>query len=58
MQLCTLFLSSDNLHKINNLHTFVDIQCDNLLMPPNGEIISCSSGRVGVEVGVKAIQYV
>ena len=28
--------------------TYVDIQCDNLLAPANGEITSCSSGRVGV----------
>ena len=26
----------------------VDIQCDNLSTPANGEITSCSSGRVGV----------
>ena len=26
----------------------LDIQCDNLSTPPNGEIASCSSGRVGV----------
>ena len=26
----------------------VDIQCDNLSIPANGEITSCSSGRVGV----------
>ena len=26
----------------------VDIQCDNLSTPSNGEITSCSSGRVGV----------
>ena len=27
---------------------FIDIQCDNLSAPANGEITSCSSGRVGV----------
>ena len=26
----------------------VDIRCDDLLTPANGEITSCSSGRVGV----------
>ena len=26
----------------------VDIQCDNIVAPANGEITSCSSGRVGV----------
>ena len=26
----------------------VDIQCDDLSVPSNGEITSCSSGRVGV----------
>ena len=26
----------------------VDVQCDNLSAPANGEITSCSSGRVGV----------
>ena len=26
----------------------VDIRCDDLLVPANGEIISCSSGRLGV----------
>ena len=26
----------------------IDIQCDNLSAPANGEITSCSSGRVGV----------
>ena len=26
----------------------IDIRCDNLSAPANGEIISCSSGRVGV----------
>jgi len=30
-------------------HTFtVDIRCDNLSTPANGEIMSCSSGTVGV----------
>ena len=27
----------------------VDIRCDDLLVPANGEITSCSSGRVGVD---------
>ena len=27
---------------------FIDIQCDNLSASANGEILSCSSGRVGV----------
>ena len=27
---------------------YVDIQCHNLSIPANGEIMSCSSGRVGV----------
>ena len=27
---------------------YADIQCDNLSLPFNGNIISCSSGRVGV----------
>ena len=27
----------------------MDIQCDNLLTPPNREIVSFSSGRVGYE---------
>ena len=31
--------------KTNN---FIDIRCDDLLIPANGEITSCSSGRVGV----------
>ena len=26
----------------------IDIRCDNLSAPTNGEIMSCSSGRVGV----------
>ena len=26
----------------------IDIQCDNLSTPANGEITSCNSGRVGV----------
>ena len=26
----------------------IDIRCDNLSTPANGEIMSCSSGRVGV----------
>ena len=30
------------------LNPIVDIQCDNLSSPANGEIMSCSSGRVGV----------
>ena len=44
--ICALFLSSDNLY--NLLCTFTEIQCDNLLLPANGEIVSCISGRVGV----------
>ena len=28
--------------------SLIDVQCDNLSTPANGEIISCSSGRVGV----------
>ena len=31
-----------------NKNWFVDIRCDDLPMPANGEIISCSSGRVEV----------
>ena len=27
---------------------YIDIQCDNLSTSANGEVISCSSGRVGV----------
>ena len=27
---------------------YIDIRCDNLSAPANGEITSCSSGRVGV----------
>ena len=27
---------------------YIDIQCDNVSAPANGEITSCSSGRVGV----------
>ena len=30
------------------LFFIVDIQCDHLSTPANGEIASCSSGRVGV----------
>ena len=30
------------------LYTPVDIRCDNLSSPANGEIMSCSSGTVGV----------
>ena len=29
----------------------VDVQCDNLSIPTNGSITSCSSGRVGVGYG-------
>ena len=29
-------------------YNYVDIKCDNLSAPANGEITSCSSGRVGV----------
>ena len=35
-------------YKITVLNICTDIQCDNLSAPTNGEIISCSSGRVGV----------
>ena len=30
------------------LNFFADTKCDNLSTPANGEIVSCSSGRVGV----------
>ena len=30
------------------IRNYLDIQCDNLSAPANGEITSCSSGRVGV----------
>ena len=33
--------------KVCNVFT-VDIRCDNLSTPANGEITSCSSGRIGV----------
>ena len=31
-----------------NLFLYVDIQCDKLPTPSNGEITSCSSGSIGV----------
>ena len=37
------------IHKPQMQNIFVvDIKCDDLLVPANGEITSCSSGRVGV----------
>ena len=36
-------------HRVTKDNTFtVDIRCNDLLVPNNGEIMSCSSGRVGV----------
>ena len=32
----------------NHYHLLIDIRCDDLSAPANGEIQSCSSGRVGV----------
>ena len=39
--------SGHNNIKIYNF-TYIGVQCDNLSTPANGEITSCSSGRVGV----------
>ena len=34
---------------MSGINVFIaDIPCDDLLVPINGEIVSCSSGRVGV----------
>ena len=41
---CTVFLLTIHAY----FKIYVDIQCDNLSTPANGEITSCSSGRVGV----------
>ena len=30
------------------MYCFIDIQCDDLLAPDNGGILSCSSGEAGV----------
>ena len=44
-QLRSLFIYDQH---INRAILFTDIQCDNLSAPFNGEITSCSSGRIGV----------
>ena len=36
------------MQQLQEIICFVDIICDNLSTPANGEITSCSSGRVGV----------
>ena len=36
------------MHCVIILLLFKDIQCANLSAPANGEIVSCSSGRIGV----------
>ena len=37
------------IHTCSKITTYpLDIQCDDLSTPANGEITSCSSGRVGV----------
>ena len=37
-----------DIHMLITVLPYLDIRCDNLPTPANGEITSCSSGRVGV----------
>ena len=44
----TQYICIFRMHCVIILLLFKDIQCANLSAPANGEIVSCSSGRIGV----------